>query len=89
MTDFVIGPAESASSVIGIIPSCGTSLSVGFMVNRADRSLGIMSEPIVSVPMEIGAKPAATATAEPLEDPPGFYQLSDIALSNCDIANTL
>lgn len=30
-------------------------------------------EPIVSVPMARGAKPAATETAEPVDDPPGAY----------------
>jgi len=34
-----------------------------------------MREPMVSVPIEIGAKPAATATAEPEEDPPRFYRI--------------
>src|SRR6266403_3499970 len=32
---------------------------------------GRRTEPPVSVPMAIGARPAATATAEPLDDPPG------------------
>lgn len=31
-------------------------------------------EPMVSDPMARGAKPAATATAEPVEEPPGAYQ---------------
>ena len=33
-----------------------------------------MSDPIVSVPTAIGEKPAATETAEPVDDPPGFYR---------------
>src|SRR5260370_25845153 len=32
---------------------------------------GSRTEPPVSVPMAMGARPAATATAEPLEEPPG------------------
>lgn len=32
-----------------------------------------MSEPNVSVPMDTGENPAATATAEPDDEPPGFY----------------
>jgi len=46
---------------------------VGFIVYSAARLAGIISEPDVSVPMEIGAKPAATQTAEPEDDPPVFY----------------
>lgn len=48
-------------------------LIVGFMVYSAALSLGIINEPMVSVPTEIGQKPAATATAEPELEPPGFY----------------
>jgi hypothetical protein len=32
----------------------------------------MMRDPIVSVPIDIGEKPAATATAEPEDEPPGF-----------------
>lgn len=50
------------------------NLTVGLMVYKADLLAGIMSEPVVSVPIEMGHKPAATATAEPEEEPPGFYK---------------
>jgi hypothetical protein len=32
---------------------------------------GILTDPPVSVPSAIGTRPAATATPEPLLDPPG------------------
>jgi hypothetical protein len=82
-TDLVIGPAESASRVTGMMPSCDTILRVGLIVYRADRSLGMMSDPIVSVPIEMGEKPAATATAEPEEEPPGFYNFSLATPQGC------
>src|ERR1700761_1061180 len=72
-TDLVMGPAESASYVTGMIPYCGTILRVGLIVYSAALSRGIMSDPMVSAPIDTGEKPAATATAEPEEEPPGFY----------------
>ena len=42
------------------------------MVYRAALSLGNMRDPNVSVPIATGEKPAATATAEPEDEPPGF-----------------
>jgi hypothetical protein len=54
------------------MPSCETSEIVGFMVYKAARLAGMMREPDVSVPMEIGEKPAETQTALPDEDPPVF-----------------
>ena len=35
------------------------------------QAAGIRTEPPVSVPMATGARPAATATPEPLDEPPG------------------
>lgn len=42
------------------------------MVYKAARVAGEMSEPIESVPSEMGAYPAETPTAEPVEEPHGF-----------------
>jgi hypothetical protein len=42
---------------------------------RPARVDGVTIEPIVSDPMARGLKPAATATAEPVEDPPGDWQM--------------
>jgi len=44
---------------------------VGLRAYKALRLEGVMIDPIVSVPMASGLKPAETATAEPVEDPPG------------------
>ena len=46
--------------------------TVGFRQYNAARPPGKTIEPSVSVPMETGASPAATETADPEEDPPGF-----------------
>lgn len=45
---------------------------VGLMVYKEARVAGEMSEPIESVPSDMGAYPAETSTAEPVEEPPGF-----------------
>jgi hypothetical protein len=45
---------------------------VGFIVYKAARLAGMIREPDVSVPMEMGEKPAATQTALPEEEPPVF-----------------
>jgi hypothetical protein len=48
--------------------------TVGLRQYSAAREPGKTIEPLVSVPMETGANPAATETAEPEEDPPGFCE---------------
>ncbi len=45
------------------------------MVYKADLLLGMMREPMVSVPMETGANPAVTATVELVEEPSGFSRI--------------
>lgn len=47
---------------------------VGLMAYKPARVHGVMMEPMVSDPTAKGAKPAATATAEPVDEPPGAYQ---------------
>jgi len=42
------------------------------MVYSAARLAGMIRLPDVSDPMDIGAKPALTATAEPDDEPPQF-----------------
>lgn len=44
---------------------------VGFSAYRPARVEGVTMDPIVSVPIARGLKPAATATAEPVDEPPG------------------
>lgn len=69
---FAIGPAVSHSGEIGTIPRCEIRPMVGLIVYNAALSAGVIKEPIVSVPIAIGAKPAETAIAGPDDDPPGF-----------------
>ena len=65
--DLAIGPAESANGEIRMIPAPETRPMVGLIVYRAALVAGMLSEPSVSVPTEMGANPAATPTAEPDE----------------------
>lgn len=66
-----IPPAESKLLLSAKIPSIGTSPTVGFSAYRPARFAGVMSDPIVSVPIARELKPEATLTAEPVDDPPG------------------
>ncbi len=67
----VIGPTVSKVGLSGIKPSRLTSPSVVFTPTRPHSEDGIRTEPPVSVPMAGIASPAATATPDPLLDPPG------------------
>ena len=51
--------------------SHGTTPVPGLMPTRPVHDAGIRIEPIPSLPWAIGTMPAATAAAEPPEDPPG------------------
>lgn len=53
------------------IPSIGTWPTVGLSAYSAARFAGVIREPIVSVPTASVLNPEATATAEPVDDPPG------------------
>jgi hypothetical protein len=53
------------------IPSMGTCPTVGFNAYNAARFAGVMSDPIVSVPIASVLNPEATATADPVDEPPG------------------
>lgn len=44
---------------------------MGFNAYKAARFAGVISEPIVSVPIARVLKPEATATADPVDEPPG------------------
>ena len=64
---------------------------VVFKPSIAQDAAGIRTEPLVSVPKETGVIPDATATAEPLDDPPtiqlgsrGFRHLEKLLF--CDVA---
>ena len=43
----------------------------GLKPTKPLKAAGMRTEPPVSVPMPINAMPASTATAEPLDEPPG------------------
>jgi hypothetical protein len=66
-----IGPASSWVATSGTMPAPGTSPWVGFMPTTPLNDAGDRREPEVSVPIPATARPAATATAVPLLDPPG------------------
>lgn len=70
-----MGPAASNSLDMGIMPSWETVPMVGLIVYSAARPEGLTSDPSVSVPMATGAYPAETPTAEPEDDPEGFWVL--------------
>lgn len=64
---------------MGIIPLPGIRPRVGFRVYNAARLAGRTREPSVSVPIETGASPALTDTADPDEDPPVLCMIQDLA----------
>jgi hypothetical protein len=76
--DFAMGPGLSKNSVMQYSPVLFWIPTVGLRAYRAARVEGVTIDPIVSVPMARGAKPAATETAEPVDEPPGacpiFFQ---------------
>ncbi len=53
------------------MPVVSCAPTVGFSPYRALRLVGVIMEPMVSVPMASGAKPAERETPEPVEEPPG------------------
>ena len=53
------------------IPDRGMSPKLGLKPTIPQKAAGRMTEPLVCEPMAAGTMPAATAAAEPLDDPPG------------------
>lgn len=66
-----MGPGLSKKSDKAYAPVISCAPTVGFKAYRAARDAGVMIEPIVSAPIASGEKPAATATADPVDEPPG------------------
>ena len=64
---------DTQSSVwqAGTTPRTGTAPSVGFSPTMLLSPAGTRPDPAVSVPSAKETRPAATATAEPDEEPPG------------------
>ena len=68
-TVLVIGPAVSCEAEIGRMPVRDTRPTVGRRPTRPCCAAGLTIEPEVSVPIVIGARPAAAAEPEPDEEP--------------------
>ena len=62
---------ESRLQLRGTTPAVLTRPTVVFSPTVPLRAAGMRTEPPVSVPMAMGAIPEATATPEPLLEPPG------------------
>lgn len=69
--DLAIGPGLSKNSVMVYSPVVSWSPVVGLSAYKAARVDGVTMEPMVSVAIARGLNPAATATAEPVDEPPG------------------
>ena len=65
------GPTVSTDVASGKTPSSGMRPWVTLSPKHPHSAAGTRTEPPVSVPMATGVMPAATAAAEPPEDPPG------------------
>ena len=68
-----IAPALSESGFAGCIAVMSIVPTVAFIAYKAARVAGWHIDPSVSVPMDTGANPAATATALPDDEPQGVY----------------
>ncbi len=67
-----IGPTQSIVDSAGTTPRRLTRPKVGLRPKIPQHAAGMRIEPPVSVPIAKSARPAATAAADPLEDPPGI-----------------
>ena len=56
------------------MPTGSTDPGVAFIPYSAARVAGCTREPSVSVPIDTGAKPAATPTALPEDEPQGVWR---------------
>ena len=64
-------PTVSHDEARGTTPSSGTAPQLGRMPHTPQNAAGMRTEPAVSVPTAKSASPAATATADPEDEPPG------------------
>ena len=71
----VNSPAVSSDGANGRTPSSDSSPALGLNPTTPQKEAGRSTDPRVCVPSANGAIPAATATAEPLELPPGVCSL--------------
>ena len=70
-TERVIGPPWSSDGASGTTPSSGTAPCAPFSPTTPQNADGRRIEPTVCVPIAAGTWRAATAAAEPDDDPPG------------------
>ncbi len=70
-TSRAIGPTLSMLGASGHTPVSGIRPQVVFRPAIPQQAAGMRIDPPVSEPYETSASPLATATAEPLEEPPG------------------
>ena len=61
----------SSVSAKGSTPCIGSVSSVGLKPTMPQYAAGRITEPLVCVPIATGTWPAATAAADPEEEPPG------------------
>ena len=66
-----MGPIVSMLGASGHTPPSGIRPCVVFSPATPQNAAGTRIEPPVSEPKAISASPPATATADPLDDPPG------------------
>src|SRR5258708_38283450 len=66
------GPTVSRLGANGQTPAAGTRPHVVFSPTIPQHAAGIRTDPPVSVPNPISTSPLATATALPLDEPPGM-----------------
>ncbi len=62
----------SSDGASGHTPARGTTPKVVLSPATPQHAAGLRIEPAVSVPKPTSASPTATATAEPLDEPPGM-----------------
>ncbi len=72
-TVLVIGPGESKDEPIAITPYLLTLPYVGFSPTTPHQLAGCLIEPAVSEPIAAMTSSAATAAADPPEEPPGRW----------------
>src|SRR6516162_9373728 len=66
-------PAVSSDQEKHFIPTVGRRRNDGLKPATPQKAAGRMIEPPVWLPSAIGTMPAATAAAEPADEPPGVY----------------
>ena len=72
----VSGPTESRLQLKGYTPARLMRPTVVLSPVVPQRDAGMRTEPPVSLPSAMGTRPAATATPEPLLEPPGTWGVS-------------